>query len=111
MASISAALRLAPGPDPGVLDRISPAPDRWAVQRWQAPPAGLAWAGAGEPGLHFADAGYALAFDGRLDNRDELLDRLGSAPDPDPRAARSSAESPGSGRPPPSSPSRNNAGW
>ena len=88
MASIAAALSLAPGPDPGLLDRIAPAPGPWDLRRWQAPPAGLAWAGAGEPGLLVApEAGYALAFDGRLDNRDELRDWLGASPDPDTDAA------------------------
>ena len=78
MASIAAALSLAPGPDPGLLDRIAPTPGRRDLRRWEASPAGLAWAGTGEPGLLAApEAGYALAFDGRLDNRDELRDRLG----------------------------------
>src|SRR3954470_14613989 len=88
MASIAAALYFAPGPDPGLLDRITPAPGPRVLRKWQASPAGLAWAGTGEPGLLVApEAGYALAFDGRLDNRDELRDRLGASPEPDTDAA------------------------
>src|SRR4051812_11982866 len=88
MASIAAALYLAPGPDPGLLDRIAPVPGPRDLRRCQASPAGLAWAGTGEPGLLVSPgAGFALAFDGRLDNRDELQYRLDASPEPDTDAA------------------------
>ncbi|WP_198350916.1 asparagine synthetase B family protein [Flavisphingomonas formosensis] len=78
--------------DPALLRAMAETlPGRDGLQFWQDGPAGLV--AAARNGAHWPEAeegGYRIAFDGRLDNRDQLLDLLGepapvlrSAPDAD----------------------------
>jgi asparagine synthase (glutamine-hydrolysing) len=85
MASLAAVLSFGPKSSPELLVRMGQAvsPSGFpGVRHWNAPPVGLASCSSrpASGGLHVdPQAGYGITYDGRLDNRDELLESLGKS--------------------------------